>query len=74
MRLRRLVKEAYDGDNQPELDKRVPWKFVSGVQDKQITKKLMETGWMLDKRHAKPLEELLKLAEVTKQTDDAVCK
>ncbi|KAL5260338.1 hypothetical protein ACHWQZ_G010459 [Mnemiopsis leidyi] len=63
MRLRRLVKEAYDGDNQPELDKRVPWKFVSGVQDKQITKKLMETGWMLDKRHAKPLEELLKLAE-----------
>ena len=72
MRLRRLVKEAYDGDNQPELDKRVAWKFVSGVQDKRITKKLMETGWMLDRRHAKPLEELLKLAEVTKQTEDAV--
>jgi len=27
---------------------------------------------MLDRRHTKPLEELLKLAEVTKQTDDAV--
>jgi hypothetical protein len=72
MRLRRLVKEAYDGENQPELDKRVAWKFVSGIQDKRITKKLMETGWMLDRRCAKPLEELLKLAEVTKQTDDAV--
>ena len=72
MRLRRLVKEAYDGENQTELDKRVAWKFVSGIQDKRITKKLMETGWMLDRRCAKPLEELLKLAEVTKQTDDAV--
>ena len=27
---------------------------------------------MLDRRHAKPLEELLKLAEVTKQPEDAV--
>ena len=72
MRLRRLVKEAYDGENQPEMDKRVAWKFVSGIQDKRITKKLMETGWMLDRRCAKPLEELLKLAEVTKQTEDAV--
>lgn len=72
MRLRRQVKEAYDGEDQPELDKRVAWKFVSGVQDKRITKKLMEKGWMLDRRFAKPLEELLKLAEVTKQTEDAV--
>jgi hypothetical protein len=72
MRLRRLVKEAYDGDSQSELDRKVAWKFVSGIQDRQIKKKLLENGWMKDRRSAKPLEELLRLAEVTKQTDDAV--
>jgi hypothetical protein len=72
MRLRRLVKEAYDGNSQTELDKRVAWRFVSGVQDKRITKKLMESGWMEDRYRSKPLEELLRIAEVTKQTDDAV--
>ena len=72
MRLRRLVKEAYDGDSQAELDRKVAWKFVSGIRDRQIKKKLLENGWMKDRRSAKPLEELLRLAEVTKQTDDAV--
>ena len=72
MRLRRSVREAYDGEHQEELDKRVAWKFVSGVSDKQITRKLMESGWMKDRHSAKPLEELLKIAEVARQTDEAI--
>ena len=72
MRLRRTVKDAYDSENQSELDKRVAWKFVSGVSDKNITKKLMENGWMEDRQTAKPLEELLKIAEVTRRTDEAI--
>ena len=38
----------------------------------QIRKKLLETGWMKNRKNAIPLEELLRLAEVTKQTDEAV--
>ena len=32
----------------------------------------MKNGWMLNRHELKPLEEILKLAEVTKQTEDAV--
>ena len=32
----------------------------------------MEDGWMKSRREAKPLEELLKVAEIAKQTDEAV--
>ena len=71
-RLQQLVKDAYEGDEQNELDRKVAWKFVSGVLDDKIQTKLMQEGWMKTRREAKPLEELLKLAEVTKQTEEAV--
>ena len=71
-RLRQLVKDAYDGDSQAELDRKVAWKFVSGVQDDKIRRKLMEDGWMQNRRESKSLEEILKVAEVTKRTDEAV--
>ena len=71
-RLQRLVKEAYDGDSQRELDRKVAWKFVSGVSDERVRRRMLEKGWMKNRQEAKSLEELLKLAEVTKRTDDAV--
>ncbi len=71
-RLQQLVKDAYEGDEQKELDRKIAWKFVSGVSDEKIRRKLMEEGWMKNRREAKPLEELLKMAEITKQTEDAV--
>ena len=71
-RLQRLVKEAYDRDSQRELDCKVAWKFVSGVSDERVRRRMLEEGWMKNRQEAKSLEELLKLAEVTKRTDDAV--
>ncbi len=71
-RLQRLVKEAYDGDSQRELDRKVAWKFVSGVSDERVRRKMLENGWMKNRKESKSLEELLKLAEVTKRTEDAV--
>ena len=71
-RLRQLVKDAYEGDNQAELDRKVAWKFVSGLRNDIIRRKLMEEGWMKNRREAKPLEDLLKMAELTKRTDEAV--
>ena len=71
-RLQQLVKDAYEGQIQEELDLRVAWKFVSGISDEKIRRKLMEDGWMKSRREAKPLEELLKVAEIAKQTEEAV--
>ena len=71
-RLRRSVKDAYDGDLQRELDRKVAWKFVSGVNDDRVRRKLLEDGWMKSRQEAKPLEDLLKTAEIAKKTDDAV--
>ena len=71
-RLQRTVKEAYDGDSQRDLDRKVAWKFVSGQNDESIRRKLLEDGWMKTRQEAKPLEDLLKTAEVAKKTDDAV--
>jgi len=70
-RLRRAVKEAYDGDSQRELDRKVAWKFVSGINDEKVRRKLLEGGWMKTRQEAKPLEDLLKVAEIAKKTDDA---
>ena len=70
-RLRRAVKDAYDGDHQRELDRKVAWKFVSGLGDERIRRKLLEDGWMKTRQEAKPIEELLKVAEIFKKTDDA---
>ena len=71
-RLQHLVKDAYEGQVQEELDLRVAWKFVSGISDEKVRRKLMEDGWMKNRKEAKPLEELLKVAEIAKQTDEAV--
>jgi len=70
-RLRRSVKDAYDGDSQRELDRKVAWKFVSGINDEKVRRKLLEGGWMKTRQEAKPLEDLLKIAEIAKKTDDA---
>ena len=70
-RLRRSVKEAYDGDTQRELDRKVAWKFVSGLRDESVRRKLLEEGWMKSRQEAKPLDDILKLAEVTRKTNDA---
>ena len=70
-RLRRAVSEAYNGDSQQELDRKDTWRFVSGMAEKRIRDKLLESGWMLNRQQAKPLDELEKIAEYTKRSEDA---
>ena len=71
-RIQRLAVEAYDGDNETELERKLAWRFVTGVRSDSIRKKLMEYGWMKTRREAKPLEDLLKIAEIAKMTEEAV--
>ena len=69
-RLKRAVREAYDGDTQRDLDRKVAWRFVSGVTEKRVRDKILECGWMLNRQEAKPLDELEKIAEYTKRNED----
>lgn len=69
-RLKRAVREAYDGDSQRELDRKVAWRFVSGVTEKRVRDKILEAGWMRSRQEAKPLDELEKIAEYTKRNED----
>ena len=70
-RLKRLVKEAYDGDAYQETDRKVAWKFVSGFSDCKIREKLLETGWMETRQKSKALDELLKTAEIARRKEEA---
>ena len=67
--LRQMVSEAYDGDLQIELNRKVAWKFVSGIHNDEIRVKVMEAGWMQSRKEAKPLQDLLKIAEATRTSD-----
>lgn len=69
-RLKRAVREAYDGDSQKDLDRKVAWRFVSGVTEKRVRDKILECGWMLNRQEAKPLDELEKIAEYTKRNEE----
>ena len=69
-RLKQLAKDAFEGETQRELDRKVAWKFLSGVKDERIKRKLVEDGWMRNRREAKPLEEILKMAELVKRTEE----
>lgn len=71
-RLQRRVVDAYDGDTQRELDRKVAWKFVIGVRNENVRKQLIDEGWMQNRRESKPLDELLKIAETSKRKEDAV--
>ena len=71
-RIQRLAADAYDGDSEPELVRKLAWRFVTGIRSESIRKKLMEFGWMKTRREAKPLDELLKVAEIAKMTEEAV--
>ena len=41
-RLKRGVRDAYDGDDQHELDRKVAWRFVSGLRDRTCRDKILD--------------------------------
>lgn len=69
-RLKRSVREAYDGDEQRELDRKVAWRFVSGLSDRKVRDKILDAGWMRNRQEAKELDELQRIAEYAKRNDD----
>lgn len=70
-RLKRMVRDAYDGDSQQELDRKVAWRFVSGLSDRSVRDKLVDGGWMLNRQTAKELDKLQRIAEQAKRNEEA---
>ena len=48
-RLQRLVKDAYDGDGEAELEKKVDWRFVNGVRNENIYSEKVDGRWLDEK-------------------------
>ena len=69
-RLKRSVRDAYDGDSQQELDRKVAWKFVSGLTERNVRDKLLDGGWMRNRQAAKELDELQRVAGQAKRNDE----
>ncbi|KAL5261612.1 hypothetical protein ACHWQZ_G007339 [Mnemiopsis leidyi] len=69
-RLKQLAKDAFEGETQIELDRKIAWRFLNGAKSEKVRRKLIEDGWMRNRREAKPLEEILKMAEMVKRTED----
>lgn len=69
-RLKRSVREAYDGDEPRELDRKVAWRFVSGLSDRKVRDKILDAGWMKNRQEAKELDDLQRIAEYAKRNDD----
>ena len=66
-RVQRVVRLAYPEEPENIINKRVAWKFLSGIQDKEIRSAVIKEKWMAG-QDAKPLEEILLIAETTRKT------
>ena len=66
-RVQRLALEAFEDEPQEIREKRIAWRFLSGILDADIRTTLIKEGWMVDKRTPKSPEEILKIAESARQ-------
>ena len=66
-RVQRLALEAFEDEPKDIREKRIAWRFLSGILDTDVRTALIKEGWMIDKRTPKSPEEILKIAESTRQ-------
>ena len=66
-RVQRLIIEAYPGEPVEVKNKRVVWKFLSGLKSKDIRAEIIKAKWMVNRNEAKPAEEILMVAETARK-------
>ena len=71
-RVQRLVREAYRGESDAVINKRIAWKFLSGIQNREIRASVIKEKWMKSDTEAKSPDEILLIAETTRRTMAAV--
>ena len=71
-RVQRMIRDAYHGESEITLQKRTAWKFLSGIQNKEIRASVIKEKWMASETEAKTPEEILLIAETARMTMAAV--
>ena len=65
-RVQRKMRDAYPEEPDTILNKRVAWKFLSGIRNREIRAAVIKDKWMVG-QEAKPLDEILLIAESTRK-------
>ena len=65
-RLQRLAGDAFASESADIRRKRVVWRFLDGLIDRDIRERLIRERWMKDESTAKEYDDILKIAEVAR--------
>ena len=71
VRVQSAMEEAYMGEPDFVIGKKVAWKFLNGIKQKEIRSAVIREKWMKNKTEAKTSEELLHIAEVARMNISA---
>ena len=70
-RLQRLAGDAFSSESADIKRKRVVWRFLDGLRDKDIRERLIRESWMKDDSNAKDYDDILKIAETARTAKHA---
>ncbi|XP_043196793.1 uncharacterized protein LOC122367597 isoform X3 [Amphibalanus amphitrite] len=70
-RLQRLAGDAFASESSDIKRKRVVWRFLDGLVDRDIRERLIHERWMKDEANAKEYDEIIKIAETARAAKQA---
>ena len=70
-RLQRLAGDGFSSESVEVKRKRVVWRFLDELKDKDIRERLIRERWMRDESHAKEYDDVLKIAETARTAKQA---
>lgn len=70
-RLQRLAGDAFASESADVRRKRVVWRFLDGLIDRDVRERLIRERWMKDEANAKEYDDILKIAEAARTSKQA---
>ena len=70
-RLQRLSGDAFASESADIRRKRVVWRFLDGLIDRDVRERLIRERWMKDEENAKEYDDILKIAETARTSKQA---
>ena len=70
-RLQRLASDAFASESPDVKRKRVVWRFLDGLIDRDVRERLIRERWMKDESNAKEYDDILKIAETARTSKQA---
>ena len=69
--LQRLSGDAFASESTDIRRKRVVWRFLDGLIDRDVRERLIRECWMKDEANAKEYDDILKIAETARTSKEA---